>query len=41
MKTLGKGKGLKVKIVPNSDEISIENVYNFDCYDEDEAQKYF
>ena len=40
-KTLGKGKGLKVKINANSEEVTIENVYNFDCYNEEEAQKYF
>ena len=25
----------------NSEEVTIENVYNFDCNSEDEAQKYF
>ena len=40
-KTLGLGKGLKVKIHANSEEVTIENVYNFDCNSEEEAQKYF
>ena len=32
--TLGLGKGLKVKIHANSEEVTIENVYNFDCNSE-------
>lgn len=40
-KDLSKRKGLKVKINANSEEAVIENVYNFDCYDEKEALKYF
>ena len=41
-KTLGQGKGLNVKISNSSTEdVTIENAYNFDCYDESEALLYY